>query len=574
MASQIRIEPSTNSSQFQDGLQARIHDPLWLLARQWQFGEFKGEDVGSAASTQVVVESAPLSRYQPGAWSASNVGETYVPMALALETLVEAEPVAGAQETNWRLAAETGLHLSRLLSAKGIGHVRAVFLQSNYALKPPSDTLREELDGDSLRFLQVLGKRVVDGIQLYARLAQLRSRNALAELFQESPFDTIVAADQVGVSNAVTAWLVWYDQLFQQGAVKPAWVSERIEYEFAAAAQTSAGEVVLSAPEYLEGNLDWFSFMVRKGKSLGAIGETSTSSSAFLPAPVAFRGMPAARFWEFEDARVNLAQVEADPHDLARVLLVKFALEYSNDWFVVPLELTIGALYQLKSLIVTNTFGERLLIPHTSEVDGASSPWRMFSLSGDTQQLFLLPPVLGPSLQSAPLEEVLFLRDEIANVAWGVERVVASQVGHPLDRFEAFQERRTRAERAAAPNGNSQVGAQTAYLLGTSVPDYWIPLLPVRIGSAIRLKRGVLPRLESDGLGGTFKPQGLLLEPERELLLHDEEVPREGARVTRAYQYARWVDGSTHLWVGRRKQPGRGEGSSGLRFDTVEERVS
>jgi hypothetical protein len=52
--------------------------------------------------------------------------------------------------------------------------------------------------------------------------------------------------------------------------------------------------------------------------------------------------------------------------------------------------------------------------------------------------------------------------------------------------------------------------------------------------------------------------------------MHDEEVPREGARVTRAYQYARWVDGSTHLWSGRRKQPGRGEGSSGLQFDILE----
>ena len=85
-----------------------------------------------------------------------------------------------------------------------------------------------------------------------------------------------------------------------------------------------------------------------------------------------------------------------------------------------------------------------------------------------------------------------------------------------------------------------------------------------------RLKRGLLPRFESDDLIGTFQPQGLVLEPNRDLLLHDEEVPREGARVTRAYQYARWVDGSTHLWIGRRKQPGRGEGSSGLRFDIVE----
>jgi hypothetical protein len=52
--------------------------------------------------------------------------------------------------------------------------------------------------------------------------------------------------------------------------------------------------------------------------------------------------------------------------------------------------------------------------------------------------------------------------------------------------------------------------------------------------------------------------------------LFDEEIPNEGARVTRSYQYARWIDGSVHLWLGRRKVPGRGPGSSGLRFDTLE----
>lgn len=48
-------------------------------------------------------------------------------------------------------------------------------------------------------------------------------------------------------------------------------------------------------------------------------------------------------------------------------------------------------------------------------------------------------------------------------------------------------------------------------------------------------------------------------------------MPRAGARVTREYQYARWIDGGTHLWVGRRKHVGRGEGSSGLlRGDVLE----
>ena len=57
--------------------------------------------------------------------------------------------------------------------------------------------------------------------------------------------------------------------------------------------------------------------------------------------------------------------------------------------------------------------------------------------------------------------------------------------------------------------------------------------------------------------------------PVDRLELFEEEVPREGVRVTRSYQYTRWFDGSTHLWIGRRKEVGRGEGSSGLRFDVL-----
>ncbi len=121
------------------------------------------------------------------------------------------------------------------------------------------------------------------------------------------------------------------------------------------------------------------------------------------------------------------------------------------------------------------------------------------------------------------------------------------------------------------PNESGRAAlAAAAYRLGTSVPEYWIPLLPVQEGPSIRLKRGALPRLEPGDAGGAFEPQGRILHPGHPLVLHDEEVPREGARVTRAYQYARWIDGSTHLWVGRRKEAGRGEGSSGLRFDVLD----
>src|SRR5437870_3853488 len=101
----------------------------------------------------------------------------------------------------------------------------------------------------------------------------------------------------------------------------------------------------------------------------------------FLPTPVTFRGMPAPRLWEFEDARVNFGRVEANPQDLARLLLVEFGLVYGNDWFVIPIELDAGSLCRIGALVVANTFGERMLISSSTEVDGPDPSWRMFALS-------------------------------------------------------------------------------------------------------------------------------------------------------------------------------------------------
>ncbi len=53
--------------------------------------------------------------------------------------------------------------------------------------------------------------------------------------------------------------------------------------------------------------------------------------------------------------------------------------------------------------------------------------------------------------------------------------------------------------------------------------------------------------MQDGAIEGAIEPQGLIFDPRHELLLQgDEEVPREGARVTRSYQYSRWIDGSTH----------------------------
>lgn len=555
----------------QDGLQARVHDPLWLLARQWQAGEFKADDAGSPVGALLQVENSPLSRYRPGPAAGAAPAAAYDPTKAPLETLVEREPVNAPAGNNLRAAAQAGSHFTRLLNLRGLSKYAGAFLES-FKLKVPDGPARGSLDADTSNYLSVMAGRVIDGAALYAKLAPTRAAGGPVVPPAGAPFDAVAAADRSALAQAATEWADWYAGLFSQPrAGESAWVNERMEYAFSVAGNTSRGEMTLSAPEYRGGRLDWHSFDVDPARPLGATGQPAVKTSAFLPSPVTFRGMPASRYWEMEDGSVNLAGVEAAPRDVARALLVSFALEFGNDWFLVPLETPAGSLTLVRALVVTNTFGEKLLVQHTTKVDGAQSSWRMFGLSPTPNNAaapfadaFFLPPVLGPALEGEPVEEVLLLRDEMANMAWGVERTVEGLGGRRVNRHESYAQQ-LRADGAAAQE--AAASPRPRYRLGTSVPDFWIPLLPVQAGAAVRLRRGALPGAAP---GATSPPRGRILAPGQELLLPDEEVPREGARVTRTYQHARWGDGSTHLWAGRRKQPGRGEGSSGLRFDVLD----
>src|SRR6478736_4406782 len=46
-----RLEPDTQTNvldvDLDEGVAAKLADPLWLLGRQWQMGELSGEDAGS-----------------------------------------------------------------------------------------------------------------------------------------------------------------------------------------------------------------------------------------------------------------------------------------------------------------------------------------------------------------------------------------------------------------------------------------------------------------------------------------------------------------------------------------------
>ena len=66
ITSWVRLEPRAISADETVGLQARVHDPLWLLGRQWQLGEFEGSDGGSPVVATLRAESALVTRYRAG----------------------------------------------------------------------------------------------------------------------------------------------------------------------------------------------------------------------------------------------------------------------------------------------------------------------------------------------------------------------------------------------------------------------------------------------------------------------------------------------------------------------------
>lgn len=563
-----RLEPR-NTADITLGLQGRVHDPLWLLARQWQLGEFQGEDAGSPVMTQIDGEAFKLTRYLPGPLPASGVGVGH-PMDVSrepLETLVEKEPAVGGVVPDLRYAADAGREFARQLKVYGVDQFLEDYL-ALYALREDPDAH----DEPARSFLELMAGRVIDGGRLWLDLwFALHPHDGNGQL-PSAP--VIPPENQEAVRKAAETWLIWnYSQISEPGEMPSAWLDKRMEYVFSVSAPAPEGEIVLTTPEYVEGRLEWDAFSYRRDGKLGATLTESTPetiSRKLIPAPLSYPGMPASRWWEFEDARVHFGAMRTIEQDLASMMFLQFATIYGNDWFVIPLEVPVGAISRLTRLNVTDSFGNVTAVKPFAQVGGAEVGWKMFTLANsgaatgaETEMLFL-PPSLGTSLESKPVEQILLMRDEMANLAWAVENFVESRSGDRIDRRAVYNAEHPPAQATgAAPTGAGRL----VYNLATEVPNYWVPLVPVQENDGtMGLKRGVVPGHDA----ASTQVRGRILTPEHPLTVLDEEVPRSGAIVTRSWQYARWLNGSTHLWVGRRKEPGRGEGSSGLRFDSVD----
>jgi len=267
-------------------------------------------------------------------------------------------------------------------------------------------------------------------------------------------------------------------------------------------------------------------------------------------------------------------QLDADHVDLAKLLVMEFALVYGNDWFSVPVPTPIGTLERVTTLVVTDTFGVRTLIrpSEQTQVNAGETPWSMFKLSGEggTRSDFIaVAPTLGIAEDADAIEEVLFLRDDQAAMAWAVEHRLQSDLDSPVDAYEMYLQRLKQQPLPAPPQAQAG-GPEIYYTLETPVPDNWIPMVPVQSPQGeLYLRRGTM---EVPAGGGTFKllqARAVLLEPQHAFLVADRVISRAGLLADRYFRRTRSSDGSTYVWLARKSGPGTGPGWSGLRFDIV-----
>ena len=550
-----RLESRPRGRSIRRALAAEIRDPLWLLARQWQLGELSGEDAGSPQGIVVETETIAVDR-----WEVRGGQGTLDPTVP-----VESQVLAEAYVPDLAMCVEMAQAFLRLLGDET--RAQRFLDEPSYRLQVPVSAPLDPAEPAAERFARFMASRLFDGFKLYWAIAH------------GEPYPG--RDDDQNIRDVAAVFRDWVEATYRGLRLAvlekdpDSWHRERLEHRATlATASGAARSIRLAARPGGDGALDWDSFeLAAHDPTVAGVIETF----ALQPTHVRFPGMPNARFWDFEEGTMSFADVEPDTRDLAKMMLVEFALVQGADWFYFDLPQPVGTLRRIRSLVVKDVFGRETAV--TPAPDNAVPRWAMYRVSRaadaapDTPSLadfLLVPPTTAAVQQSArPLEEVLFARDEMANMAWAIERATPSPLGEPWPGHE-------RDAALPAPPPAPAVALPLAYRIMTRVPVHWTPLLPAR-----RRVGGSLPRPQVVLLTGNVtrdppieKPiKGKILQPDtldgRAYVLNEEEVPRAGVQVRRLMVRSRWTDGTSHLWFARIRVAGRGETGSGLRFDSA-----
>ena len=570
------LESRARKMNLTEALRFRIHDPLWMLTRQWQLGEFRGNDAGTAMSVRCHVASTPISQYGLGKDAKQTVS--------GLSNVTPIEPVV--EQINRTITplvrVESAAYYCKLISGlpQKVYDATVEQLKKSYPLQNLTDTGRGSLEHDEIRsftdsrntrlqrFARAFSTKAFDGYALYQALSKSLPSRAGTSL-SKSELEVLEKARDSYLKGFDTRYLP------KSHGAASAWNQPELGYDFVA----DNAVAKYKAEDYVGGRVSWYSFDVDSMKDSASelqskgyqrknmVRETISS----LPVLASYPGAPNKRLWQFENRDVfmgNSREMQAK----GNVAFMQFAKMYGNDWILCPLKTEIGKYVEVESIEIYDTFGIRSDIVKRAGMKDVGPKtfgqrWQMFTNTPvrvkdydglqDTARNhyangLMFPPALVKTLEGESLEEVSLLRDEMANMVWGVETRIEDGCGSSLDAKQLAVDvgqyledeydkkvAETREKVSAMSVTNVQVDDKTVtevesgyksdykYSLMNSVPLNWIPFVPQHLdtkaerakyegfqgGRETILRRGKMPYY-FDGAYRPVRPLSSILKVE------------------------------------------------------------
>ena len=573
-----RYEGRARKKDYAQALSFEAHDPMWLLTRQWQFGRFQGNDCGTLVSARVNLQTQFVDGICPGQ---DRHQSRTVRQGEPWEPYVEAVP---ARRT-LAVRVESAMRLRKMVLASGstLAKLREQYPLETASLREDGDVIGELADsvnGRRIRFLEVYGGRIFDGVKAY-------EDPGLADLLGTCMDRTVAQA-------RAKEYVQWFKKMYEPEQSKGTyWNREKLAYDFS----LTVNNRLYAAENYASGRIGWHTFDVAEGADL--LLPQRNEVEAFIPVKASFPAAPARRLWEYEDRRVHFGNLSNDDvSQLASAVMMEYVSMYSNDWMIVPVEVEPGTVANVASIEITDCFGTKRTIRHSAELRdeviaqvGPSVPfsdrWSLFSSTRarayDKTDFRSVSGLLFPSSllrvgESEPVEQVQFMRDEMANMVWGVEERIDDECGGSLDGKTMSDKVLDIIDREKGDKVEPDAAADFTYLVQNRVPVHWIPFIPQPasgpVGREIRFRRARMP-LYYKGQFEWARPSTSILAIERNgkavqpCYLNEEEVLAYGTKVTLSVQRTRWSSGKTFLWRGYAKKISGYQANSGLMFDEL-----
>ena len=605
-----KIETRTRKADYSEALSFEVYDPLWLLARQWQFGRFKGNDCGTPVQTQIKVRRCPIDNIY-------DKNGTMHPFSQDVPRPLEYDVEKRPRPIDPYARIESAQHFLEMKSLPRNKEDLLKFLIKKFPLDPFIPGKAKTLEDVKVRsntkldkLYRFYGKRCFDGYKLF-----------LADKVRYS-------SSQMNLDAAIKEYKEWFRNKYMPNEAEDQfWNEKKLGYEL----KLSGPFREFTAEDYHSGHLSWYSFDREQAYSLTPIQPEKLTA---IPTPATFAAAPNRRLWEFENRRVQFNDWRNDDTTaLASSIILQYTMIYSNDWMIVPLETEVGSVVHVVSIEIKDSFGRTSIIKDSyqdrdfieiNRQQGKATflnQWTMFTNAKTNSYAYkngngefssttglLIPPTLQRVEQGAPVEVVQFLRDEMANMVWGVEERVSDLCGGSLDSRSRSDkviaivddERRVDDSDVIRPKD-----ADYSFLIENRVPLHWIPFVPVTVsGKATNnapptgtaaTEACPIDKTQDNQVGGrdvVFRrarmpiwyngdyqpvlPSSQLLAVKKDengktipRYIYEEEIQGYGTKVGLYPQRTRWFNGTSFTWQGFEKKISGIQANSGLMFDAL-----